>query len=167
MRKHNSKSKGLRQSGKHQADRPQCLDGLSARRARTICEEGTDRPKLLPEPLVVHRENQTVRDGPTDRPPRHGPSDTLLQTVRKLHAPKIHRKKVSKERRSRTRTNTKNNRAVRHLADGPRLPRGRSTRCESAQPRNPRNNLKLPIDGSPNPHGVLRRNFGKMMSTIK
>jgi hypothetical protein len=35
-RKHNSKSKGLRQSGKHQADRPQCPGGLSARRARTV-----------------------------------------------------------------------------------------------------------------------------------
>jgi hypothetical protein len=73
-RKQNSKGKGLRQSGKHQADRPQCPGGLSARRAQTVREEGTDRPKLLPEPPVLHREKRTVRDGPatvrlvTDRP---------------------------------------------------------------------------------------------------
>jgi hypothetical protein len=119
-RKHNSKSKGLRQSGKHQADRPQCPGGLSARRARTVREEGTDRPKLLPEPPVLHREKRTVREGPADRPPRHGPSDTLVRTVRKLHAPKTHRQNGSKERRSRIRKNTKNSWAVRHLADGPR-----------------------------------------------
>jgi hypothetical protein len=92
----------------------------------TVREEGTDRPKLLPEPPVLHREKWTVRDGPADRTPCHGPSGTLVRTVRKLHAPKIHRQNGSKERRSRTRTNTKNNRAVRHLADGPRRPRGRS-----------------------------------------
>jgi hypothetical protein len=119
-RKHNSKSKGLRQSEKHQADRPQCPGGLSARRARTIREEGTDRPKLLPEPPVLHREKRTVRDGPADRLPCHGPFDTLVRTVRKLHAPKTHRQKESKERRSRTRKNTKTSWAVRHLADGPR-----------------------------------------------
>jgi hypothetical protein len=34
--KHNSKSKGLRQSGKHLANYLQCLGGLSARRARTV-----------------------------------------------------------------------------------------------------------------------------------
>jgi hypothetical protein len=73
----------------------------------------------------------------------------------------------SKERRSRTQTNTKTSRVVRHLADGPRLPRGRSTRCESAQPRNPRTNLQLAIDGSPKPQWVLRRNFREMMSTQK
>jgi hypothetical protein len=119
-RKHNSKSKRLRQSGKHQADRPQCPGGLSARRARTVREEGTDRPKMLPEPPVLHREKWTVRDGSADRPPRHVPSDTLVRTVRKLHAPKTHRQNGSKERHSRTRTNTKNSWAVKHLADGPR-----------------------------------------------
>jgi hypothetical protein len=118
-RKHNSKSKRLRQSGKHQADRPQCPGRLSARRARTVREEGTDRPKMLPEPPVLHREKRTVRDGPADRSPHHGPSDTLVRTVLKLHAPKTHRQKGSKERRSRTRLNTKNSWAVRHLADGP------------------------------------------------
>jgi hypothetical protein len=60
---------------------------------RSVCEEGTNHPKLLPEPPVVHREKQTIRDGPTDCPPRHGPSSTLVQTVRKLHAPKNHRQK--------------------------------------------------------------------------
>jgi hypothetical protein len=64
-RNHNSKSKGLRQSGKHQADRPQCPGGLFARRARTIREEGTDHQKLLPEPPVVHQEN-----GPSVMDPR-------------------------------------------------------------------------------------------------
>jgi hypothetical protein len=68
MRKHNSKSKGLTQSGKHQADRLQCPGGLFARRARTVREEGTNRPKLLPEPPVLHREKRTVRDGPADHP---------------------------------------------------------------------------------------------------
>jgi hypothetical protein len=92
-RQHNSKSKGLRQSGKHQADRPQCPGGLSARRAQTVREEGTDHPKMLPEPPVLHREKRTIRDGPTDCPPRHGPSDTLVRTVRKLDAPKTHRQK--------------------------------------------------------------------------
>jgi hypothetical protein len=38
--------------------------------------------------------------------------------------------------------------------------------CESAQSRNPRNNLKLPIGGSPKPLGILIQNFGQMMSTI-
>jgi hypothetical protein len=80
-RKHNSKSKGLRQSGKHQADCPQCPSELSARRARTVREEGTDRPKMLPEPPVLHREKRTVRDGPADRPPHHGPSASS-RTVR-------------------------------------------------------------------------------------
>jgi hypothetical protein len=93
---------------------------------QTVREEGTSRPKMLPEPPVLHREKRTVRDGSADRPPRHGPSDTLVRTVRKLHAPKTHRQKGSKERRSRTRKNTKNGWAVRHLADGPRLPRGQS-----------------------------------------
>jgi hypothetical protein len=109
-----------------QVDRPQCPGGLSARRVRTVREEGTDRPKMLPEPPVLHREKRIVRDGPADRPPRHGPSDTLVPTVCKLHAPKTHRQNGSKERCSRTRTNTKNSWAVRHLVDGPRLPRGRS-----------------------------------------
>jgi hypothetical protein len=118
-RKHNSKSKGLRQSGKHQADRPQCPGGLSARRARTVREEGTDRQKNLPEPPVLHQK-RTACDGPADRPPRHRPSYTLVRIVRKLHAPKTHRQNESKERRSRTRKNTKNSWAIRHLADGPR-----------------------------------------------
>jgi hypothetical protein len=52
--KHNSKSKGRRQFAKHQADCPQCPGGLYARRAQTVHEEGTDRPKLLPESPVVH-----------------------------------------------------------------------------------------------------------------
>jgi hypothetical protein len=91
---------------------------------QTVREECTDHPKMLPEPPVLHREKWTVRDGPADRPPRHGPSDTLVRTVRKLHAPKTHRQNGSKERRSRTHTNTKNSWAIRHLADGPRLPRG-------------------------------------------
>jgi hypothetical protein len=102
------------------ADRPQCPGGLSARRARTVREKDADRPKLLPEPPILHREKWTVRDGPADRSPCHGPSDTIVRTVRKLHAPKIHRQNGSKERRSRTCMNTKNSRAVRHLADGPR-----------------------------------------------
>jgi hypothetical protein len=55
---------------------------------RTVHEEGTDRPKMLLEPPVLHREKRTVRDGPADRLPHHGPSDTLVRTVRKLHAPK-------------------------------------------------------------------------------
>jgi hypothetical protein len=134
---------------------------------RVVREEGADHPKLLPEPPIVHREKRTVRDGPTDRPPRHGLSDTLVRAVRKLHAPKTHRQNGSKERHSRTRTNTKNSWAVRNLVDSSRLPRGRSTTCESAQPRNTRNNLKIPIDGSPKPQGVLRRNFGEMMNTPK
>jgi hypothetical protein len=87
---------------------------------RTVREEGTDRTKMLPEPPVLHREKRTVRDGLADRPPRHRPSDTLVRTVHKLHAPKTHRQKGSKKRRSRTRKNTKNSWAVRHLADGPR-----------------------------------------------
>jgi hypothetical protein len=79
--KHNSKSKGHRQSGKYQADCPECPRGLFARRARTIREEGTDHPKMLPEPPVLHRENRIVPDGPADRPPRHGPSASS-RTVR-------------------------------------------------------------------------------------
>jgi hypothetical protein len=67
--------------------------GLFVRRARTVREEGTDRPKLLPEPPVMHREKRTVHDGPADHPSRHRPSGTLVRTVRKLHAPKIHRLK--------------------------------------------------------------------------
>jgi hypothetical protein len=102
------------------ADCPRGWRGLSARRAWTVREDGTDRPKMLPEPPVLHREKRTVRDGPADRPPRHGPSDTLVRTVRKLHATKTHRQNELKERRSRTRKNTKNSWAVRHLADGPR-----------------------------------------------
>jgi hypothetical protein len=43
---------------------------------RTVREEGADCPKLLHELPVVHREKRTVRDGPADRPPRHGPSST-------------------------------------------------------------------------------------------
>jgi hypothetical protein len=102
------------------ADCPRGGRGLSARRVRTVREEGTDHPKMLPEPPVLHREKRTVRDGPVDRPPRHGPSDTLVRTVHKLHAPKTHRQNESKERRSRSRKNTKNSWAVRHLAEGPR-----------------------------------------------
>ena len=36
---------------------------------------------------------------------------------------------------------------------------------KTAQKNNPRNRLKLSIDGSPKPLGVLRRNFGEMMNT--
>jgi hypothetical protein len=43
--KHNSKSMGLRKSGKHQADRPLGPGGLSARRTRTVREEGADYPR--------------------------------------------------------------------------------------------------------------------------
>jgi hypothetical protein len=135
---------------------------------RTVHDEGTDRPKLLPEPPVLHREKRSVCDGPADCPPRHRPSGTLVRTVRKLHAPKIHRQKDQKKdaqelaRTRRTAGLSGTSRTVRgDLADGPRIPRGRSTKWESAQPRNSRNNLKLPIDGSPKPHGVLRRNFGR------
>jgi hypothetical protein len=125
-RKHNSKSKGLRQSGKHQANRRQCPGGLSARRARTVREEGTDCPKKLPEPPVLHREKRTAHDGPADRPPRHGPSDTLVPTVRKLHAPKptdkMDRKRGAQEptRTRRTAGLSGTSRTVRgYLADGP------------------------------------------------
>jgi hypothetical protein len=79
--------------------------------------------------------------------------------------------------RSRTRMNTTNSRAVKHLVDGPRghlgggprLPREQSAvtsrtvhhvRISTAE--KPRNNLQLAIDGSPKPHGVFRQNFGEM-----
>jgi hypothetical protein len=62
---------------------------------RTVREEGADCsrvgadcPKLLPEPPVVHQEKRTVHDGPADCPPHHGPSGTLVRTVRKLHGTK-------------------------------------------------------------------------------
>jgi hypothetical protein len=133
MRKHNSKSKGLRQSGNHQADCPQCPSGLSARRARIVCSVSADCPRgghrvsagrggpseISTRTSSSAPRKHTVCDGPTDRPPCHGPSSTLVQTVCKLHAPKTHRQNGLKERRSRTWTNTKNNRAVRHLVDGP------------------------------------------------
>jgi hypothetical protein len=90
-----------------QGDCPRGGRVLSARRARTV-------RKMLPEPPVLHREKWTVREGPADRPPRHEPYDTLVRTVRKLHAPKTRRQNGSKERRSRTRTNTKNSLAVSH-----------------------------------------------------
>jgi hypothetical protein len=125
-RQRNSKSKRLRQSGKHQADRPQCPGGLSARRAWTVRKEGTDHPKMLPEPPVLHREKRTVRDGPADCPPRHGLSDTLVRTVRKLHAPKTHRKMDRKRgvqepaRTRRTAGLSGTSRTVRgYLTDGP------------------------------------------------
>jgi hypothetical protein len=108
--------KGHRQSGKHQADRPQCPGGLSARRARTV-------RNCYPN-LHGAQKKRTVRDGPANRLPCHGPSDILVRTVLKFHAPKVHRQNRSKERRSRTCTSTKNSRAVRHLADGLRWPRG-------------------------------------------
>jgi hypothetical protein len=107
--------------------------GLSARRARTVREEGTDRPKKLPEPPVLHREKRTVCDGPADRPPRHGPSDTLVRTVRKLHAPKptdkMDRKRGAQEPAQTRRTaglSGTSRTVCGDLADGPRLPRGRS-----------------------------------------
>jgi hypothetical protein len=126
-RKHNSKSKRLRQSGKHQTDRPQCPGGLSVRRARTVREEATDRPKMLPEPPLLHREKWTVRDRPADHPPRHGPSDTLVRTVRKLHAPKTHTDKMDRKRGAQEPARTRKtarlsgtSRTVRgDLADGP------------------------------------------------
>jgi hypothetical protein len=80
------------------ADCPRRGRGLSARRARTVATE----------PLVVNREQRTVRDGPADRPTPHGPFGTLVRTVRKLHAPKIHRQKDQKKG------------TVRHLVDNPR-----------------------------------------------
>jgi hypothetical protein len=72
-RKHNSKSKGLSLSGKHQADCPQVGGGPS--------EIATQTSSSAPK-------KRTVRDGPANRPPRHGPSDTLVRNIRKLHAPK-------------------------------------------------------------------------------
>jgi hypothetical protein len=47
---------------------------------------------------------------------------------------------------------------------GYQAPHGRSTKCKIAQPKNI---LNPPIDGSPKLLGVLRRNFGEMMSTVK
>jgi hypothetical protein len=99
---------------------------LSAVSGRTVREEGADCPRggHIPSENATRTSStapkQIVCDGPPDHPPRDGPSDTLVWTVRKLHAPKIHRQKGSKERRSRTRTDTKNSRAVRNLPDGPR-----------------------------------------------
>jgi hypothetical protein len=100
-RKHNSRSKGLRQSAVHQAtlpsvwaDRPQGGRGPSEGREQTVRQ---------PEPPVMHQEKWTIRDGPADRPPRHRPSDTLVQTVRKLRATKIHWQNGSNERHARTR----------------------------------------------------------------
>jgi hypothetical protein len=64
------------------ADYPRGGHGLSVEGGRPF--------KLLHEPSIVHREKWTVREGPADRLPRHGPSGTLVWTVRKLHALKTH-----------------------------------------------------------------------------
>jgi hypothetical protein len=81
------------------ADCPRGGRGLSTRRARTVRN------------CYPNLQYCTEKNGPSVMDPR---------TVRKLHAPKTHRQNESKERRSRTRKNTKNSWAVRHLADGPR-----------------------------------------------
>jgi hypothetical protein len=62
---------------------------------------------------------RTIRDGPADRPPRHGPSDTLVRTIRELHATKIHRQKGSNEKHARTREEHDELLAESHLADRP------------------------------------------------
>jgi hypothetical protein len=95
------------------------LDNLESTR-RTVRSVRADCPRGGHEPSENATRTSSTAPRKTDRPPRHGPSDTLVRTVRKLHARKTHRQKGSKERRSRTRKNTKNSWAVRHLADGPR-----------------------------------------------
>jgi hypothetical protein len=69
---------------------------------QAVCEEGTDHPKLILEPPEVHRKKWTVCDGLVDHQPHHGLSDTLVQIVHKLCAPKTNRQNGSNERRSRT-----------------------------------------------------------------
>jgi hypothetical protein len=59
------------------------------------------------------------------------------------------------------------------IADGLWLPCGRSAatlqtvhQVQISTAEKPKNNLQLAIDGSPKPQGVLRQNFGEMMSTL-
>jgi hypothetical protein len=102
-RKQNSKSKGLSSSALDQADRPQAPGGPSVRPRRTIRGAAADRLKITPEPPVLHPQKRTVREGPADRPPCHGPSGTLIRTGRELHATKNHLLNGSNERHARTR----------------------------------------------------------------
>jgi hypothetical protein len=78
-RKHNSRSKGLRQFAVAWVDCPQGR--------RTIRRARADHPKLATEPLVAHRKIRAVRSLPADCPSRtdcpqlsRGPSAKLLAT---------------------------------------------------------------------------------------
>jgi hypothetical protein len=93
------------------ADCPRGGCGLSARRERTVRNCYPNLQYCTEKNGLSVMDPRTVRLV-TDRL-------TLVRTVRKLHAPNTHRQNESKERRSRTRKNTKNSWAVRHLADGP------------------------------------------------
>jgi hypothetical protein len=85
---------------------------------RTVREEGVNHSKLLPEHPVLHREKRTVRDGPADRPPRHGPSANFMH---QKSTDKVDRKKGAQElaRTRRIARLSGTSRTVRgYLADG-------------------------------------------------
>jgi hypothetical protein len=101
-RKHNSKREELRQFAVHRANRRQEGGGVD-------CSQGPGGPS--------EGRAWTVHDGPADRPPRHGPSYTLVRTVRELLAIKINQLNESNQRHARTSEEHNEHLVSRLLAD--------------------------------------------------
>jgi hypothetical protein len=144
-------------------DCPQGSGGPSAKPRRTVRGSAADRPKIAPEPLVLHAEKRTVHALPKDhlrirdRPhsPR-GPSD-------KLRVTKSTGQYGSK--RSGTRTHEEHDEHLVSwlLTDRPRPPGGLSaTRGQSSPNSKTRTQLHLSFHGSPKRLELLRQDLGKM-----
>jgi hypothetical protein len=112
-----SRNQHLQYSAKSQST-PRCQSLITAR---------SNHPPVLGRSSPHPRTVRLV----TDRPPRHGPSGTLVRTVCELRAIKIYRQNGSNEKHTRTREELL---AESHLADRPPGARGPSAWSADSSP---------------------------------
>jgi hypothetical protein len=120
-RKHNSKSKGLRQSGKRQEDRPQCPGRLSARRARTVrnCYPNLQYCTEKNGPSVM--DPRTVRHSSTDRPQTSCTKNPPTKWIERKALKNSHEHEEQSGCQAPRRRSAVTSRTVRdYLVDGPR-----------------------------------------------
>jgi hypothetical protein len=154
--KRNSRSEGLRQSGKPRVDRPHGGGGLSAGARRTVCKNRADHPKMPPEPPLpclnnelsepypqtIHAE-KTVRTLLADRPANFEQPKTPDKTYRNEETQELMKNMMNTWSAGSSRT------VREHLADCP--PRGQSSPNSKTQTR-----LHLSVHGSPKWLKLLR-----------
>jgi hypothetical protein len=94
----------------------------STRIRRTVRRYGADRPKLPPEPLVLHLKKQTVRALPADRPRKRDRPHSPRRPSGKLRATKSSRQNGSKHEHAGTHEEHDEHQICRLLVDYLRAP---------------------------------------------